>query len=797
MNRKIFALLSLGLISLSIFTRQFETPLPYGLGFAYGKDLFRQALPNLENKNEVDFLAFEIYPSATFYNRITNESFGKNNFNEKMNLSALFHGSDEFEFQNIFSDPSVELAGKNLDNVVLNPEYKYDEMGCVLGVGVQREHEIDGRIWNLRLHANLPVKIINIKNCNQFNKINISNTKINRDFDQKTSDLMIDTKNKTFVIKLNDAIKKGYIKNEINWFEEEKIFFTITPGIDVGQTNDSKSQMDLDKNILNTDCLFLNTGSSDQNFFIQNSLNNLLDGYIANYANPDKLNYYANYSIAFKIAKGKCVIPLGLYKNIPIEYQTLKVDNKEICISPKIIESAEVNNTGLLYTMNIDGETNATNATKFEVDGSNNICPKTVKVKTINIVALNSTILGNKKNNTIEFNDAPVFVQKKSDINTIIIPSYEAMPDHTPITDPNSTDYGLYNNKYEDTKLIGSNLLDNSSYCYVKNDGTLSQNDGSSAVFMYDVDYTNATFTDDLYLTSALKSDGQPTEESNLILNKIYKDLIQQQTLQEQQNAILMTQQILNGEVTIFGNSNTIKQKQKSSGDQSIITPEDSFKKNGIGDLDFELSFGSQWDNNKLSADLIFGAIIPTAPLNNNAEQILSRSLGNNGHYEFRLGSQAAYDVNSWIRLGGYAHWNIVVGENEEILAPFKNASFFGLQPITTIANVSWQNIIASFDVSMFASEWTSISMKYQYFLKTKDKMSFSESQKFDSMDFTEPISDNVMKNYTKRQSHKLLCQFSTAINQDVLLSFGGSTIIAGKNIGQENDLFATLTISY
>ncbi len=795
MNKKIFTLLSLGLISLSIFARQFETPLPYGLGFAYGKDLFRQTFPNLENKGDVDFLAFEIYPSATFYNRSINESFGISNFNDQMNLSALFHGSDEFSFQNIFSDPTTELTGKNLDNVVLNPEYKYDEMGCVLGFGVQREQDIDGRIWNLRLHANLPVRIINIKNCNQFNNLNVSNNKTNRDFDQKTSDLMIDTKNHTFVIKLNDAIRKGYIKNEINWFNEEKNYFTITPGLDVGQSNAIKSQMDLDKDILKTKCLFLNTLADNNNFFQENNSTNLLDGdgYIPNHASPDKLNYSSvDYAINFKIVAGKCVIPLCLYKSIPNTYQTFKVKNEKLCISPKIIKSAEVNDYGLLYTMNIDGETNAANAAKFEVDVSNNICPKTVEKTTINIVALNSTILENKKNNTVEFNDAPVFVQKKSDINTITIPNYNAIPTHSPVTDTNNANYGLYITNYKDTNLVGYDLLTNSTYCYVKSDGTLSQSDQSPAVFIYDVDYTDATFADDLYLTSALKSDSTPTEESVLILKKIYKDVIQQLTQQQQQNANLTAQQILNG-----GISNNFKQKQKANGSQSIVEPEDSFKKNGIGDLDLECSFGSQWAENKLSADLILGAIVPTAPLNNDAKQILSRSLGNNGHFEFRVGSQAAYDVNSWIRLGGYAHWNIAVGENEQILAPFKNALNFGIQSITTIANISWQNIIASFDISMFASQFTSISMKYQYYLKTKDKISFSENEKLDSADFVEPISDNIMKGYTKRQSHKLLFQISSAINQDVLLSFGGSTIVAGKNIGQENDLFATLTISY
>ena len=132
----------------SVKTRNLMTETSYGFGLPYGKDLYRQSMPTLELIGEEISSEYEIYPSLTFYSKGINKAYGNCDLTETYDLSILYHGTDSFNLNDTFYDSKIPTDFKYndlLDGMTINPVYSLNEKGCVLGVGAQREKEINGR----------------------------------------------------------------------------------------------------------------------------------------------------------------------------------------------------------------------------------------------------------------------------------------------------------------------------------------------------------------------------------------------------------------------------------------------------------------------------------------------------------------------------------------------------------------------------------------------------------------------------------------------------------------------------
>ncbi len=739
------------------FSREFLTPLPYK-NLPKIKILPAYSIPSLEITDEIDE-TFMVYPSMMIYNRSAENAYGNNNFSAQKNLSALFFGNDNFQLKDIFCDQTVQNSGQpymlGTDQLNVKTMCNYNETGCILGASAQKSMNMSGRPWTLRLHAHMPIKRLEVNNLNSNEMFEVDYINIP---DQSTMKVQIVDNKPLFAVRMDVA-------KENNIFELKSTNIPDYYHLNSPYKLNANTTALTDKTKITITPLDLAAGqvcgSADGNSYKSETIS-AVTGTPATCTISTGPTTSTPIHLVYAAVGTKEVVPsIGLYtpaatNNLP------EVNSKNIYLAPankaNLTASAEV-----YFTLNSDGVDATIGA---QIADTNKLSNGT----SFSLVRENNSISASP----IIYNTPPVLVQY----------SNSGFPDLTTLTSltaPINT-IKADGSFSDDFKTV---ILPALGFTTVETDGSLTDT-SKPGVFMYDTDYSAMNYYSDLYLTSALDSSGNPTPESI----EIYKQISNALNKETDDNRDMYLQ-----------NVNLLLKGWYVNG-QAQASPEkefnfNNFSKKNIGDLDLECSFGSMWLDNDFSGDIIFGAIIPTAPKINTPESRYSVALGNNGHFEGRIGAQAAYDVNSWIRFGGYAHWNIVLGANETIIPQFKNATVFGIQPATTEANISWQNIVASFDVSCFANQWTSLSMKYQYYLKTKDSISLSEQNLNDASGTSNPLSTDLMREFSKRQSHKLLFSLTTAVNDDVILSLGASTIVAGKNVAGEHDLFVNAMISF
>ena len=737
------------------FSREFFTPLPYK-NLPKIKILPSYSIPSLEITDEIDE-TFMVYPSMMIYNRSAENAYGNNNFSAQKNLSALFFGNDNFQLKDIFCDQTVQNSGQlymlGADQINVKTMCNYNETGCVLGASAQKSMNVSGRPWTLRLHAHMPIKRVEVNNLNSNEMFEVDYINIP---DQSTMKVQVINNKPLFAVRMDVAKQNNlfelkstdipdyyhlnlpYKLNAVTTLLTNKAAIAITP-------------LDLQAGKV--------CGSADGTTYEQDTIS-LVTGTpatctISNTTSTPIHLFYAG--------SAQEVVPsIGLYtsgatNNLP------EVNGKNIYLQPMNIKNLTAS-ASVYYTLNSDGVSVAIGK---QIADTNKLANGT----SFSLVTAKDAI----SSSPITYNTPPVLVQY----------SNTGFPDLTTLTKfaaPTNAMVAADGSFSSDFKTV---ILPALGLTTVATDGTLVDT-SKPGVFMYDTNYSAMNYYSDLYLTSALGASGNPTPESIEMYKRISDEL--NKATDDTRDMYLQNANLLLKGWYVNGQAQASPEKEFNF---------NNFSKKNIGDLDLECSFGSMWLDNDFSGDIIFGAIIPTAPKINTPESRYSVALGNNGHFEGRIGAQAAYDVNSWIRFGGYAHWNVVLGANETIVPQFKNATVFGIQPVTTEANISWQNIVASFDVSCFANQWTSLSMKYQYYLKTKDSISLSEQNLNDASGTSNPLSTDLMREFSKRQSHKLLFSLTTAVNDDVILSLGASTIVAGKNVAGEHDLFVNAMISF
>jgi hypothetical protein len=743
-----------------IISKNYMTPRAYGIGIPYGKSLFSKSIPAMEGENLFEELdkSFEIYPEISFIGRFVNQAFDKRSI--KRDLSYIFIGSDDFALQNLFVNNSLDNAPAyvtNLANVTVNPTYDYSEKGLVLGIGAQKEHDFNGRVWNVRISAHLPVIKNRLTNSKGYDALtsNKSGTSLSTTdsngvttFTNMNVAIKNDGTDTVYAIKMQDAFDKNFI--ELNnatpktWYARNYACFPAT---------------DLDTDIANGQVKYFD-GSVKKDIFVAGSLQTKLQ---------DTEGVELAVGLTTPSSTNDVAQPLiGKYYSLDGSTKLPQIDGIDLAVFPNIKSNIKTTATNTWYTLNSEG-VNVPNGTKVDTTAL-------AKDTEINVIGDGEKI----KFSTPQVVIINYFGDLSSDFKDFKLENYK-------ITESINND-GTWGDWTGNIDLLES-------------DGTynnLSGSTNSPSTFLYETDYTNLldasnnTNTKDLYIIG--KND---VANQNSASTKLYNKIISAYNNEAQFQADVAldsAQGLLEG---WYANG-------ESSSNTKISQPKNVYKWNeysqpGISDLDLECSIGSQWDSQKLAGDLIFGMILPTAAKTKDDYNYLQVSLGNGGHYEFRAGLQAAYDINSWIRFAGYAHGAIALGSNENLIPQFYGASNWGLQPVRVQTNVSWQSLVGALDLSCFANQWTAISMKYQFYFKTKDSYNPSKNTAVDAFGITNKLDPTFsgMREMSKQQSHKLILSLSSNINEDVYVSFGASTIVAGKNIGCENDFFINAMISY
>lgn len=220
-----------------------------------------------------------------------------------------------------------------------------------------------------------------------------------------------------------------------------------------------------------------------------------------------------------------------------------------------------------------------------------------------------------------------------------------------------------------------------------------------------------------------------------------------------------------------------------------------NFNKFGIGDLNLELDYIFNIFNEKLTIFGMLNYIIPTAT--KSSLSYLSYEFGNGGHSEGRLGLQIDYELLKCLSLVLYGSYTHAFNAMEKIIASYKGSYAFGMQPIQTFANTSWNQFILSIDLVTKISKIGGFDIGYQFINKGKDNINPIEKKLKDAVGIDQEIDFSFMIERSNRIAQKLKFSLYLNINNDFQIEAGTDFIFKGTQIMRENEYFGRITYSY
>lgn len=234
---------------------------------------------------------------------------------------------------------------------------------------------------------------------------------------------------------------------------------------------------------------------------------------------------------------------------------------------------------------------------------------------------------------------------------------------------------------------------------------------------------------------------------------------------------------------------------------------EDVFKKCGIsfnsqritgfGDLDTELYAG--W----FPADYTYlegfiGVRWPTGKKNHTPQNVFRQPLGNNGHYEIKLGTQVLWQPCSWAALQGDVTGYFVNFSKECIATAFTNAVVKNIGiPVT--ASIKWNYYILHTDLIFTPQNWCWISgvVGYEFYHKSCDTINFCQKTAQDCLGVQQELSGRLLSQNTRVSSHKIRGEALIEPSSWLYFFGGASKVVSGSNVPKETEWYLGFTLYY
>ena len=220
----------------------------------------------------------------------------------------------------------------------------------------------------------------------------------------------------------------------------------------------------------------------------------------------------------------------------------------------------------------------------------------------------------------------------------------------------------------------------------------------------------------------------------------------------------------------------------------------DSQRRVGLGDLDLNFYFGYDLTK-RIYGEGELGLTLPTAKTNDDLNNLLKPTLGNNGHVEILLGTQWKFDVSRCFNIDINASYSFALKSKEKRLAAFEDATVknFGSLDDVLNADVSWKWFDGRAEFTLFHpnNECFGMTAGYEFYFKTEDKVTFEEST---HGGFT--LSGDTLALRTKQIAHKLQFEIFNYFDQFELF-VGGSQVFAGKNTPKESQMYFGVKVDF
>lgn len=160
--------------------------------------------------------------------------------------------------------------------------------------------------------------------------------------------------------------------------------------------------------------------------------------------------------------------------------------------------------------------------------------------------------------------------------------------------------------------------------------------------------------------------------------------------------------------------------------------------------------------------------------------------LGNNGHYEFKLGIQALWQANCYAALKGDLSWHAVQRSSECVATPFFGACVKNIgRPLDV--QIAWDYLLFHADIILTPRAYTGLEIGYELYHKKRDSIYWFESYATDCQGNRNLLDSSVLSRNTNVTSHKIRAEaFWFCDTFDIF--GGGSAVFAGRNAPKEHE---------
>jgi hypothetical protein len=233
------------------------------------------------------------------------------------------------------------------------------------------------------------------------------------------------------------------------------------------------------------------------------------------------------------------------------------------------------------------------------------------------------------------------------------------------------------------------------------------------------------------------------------------------------------------------------------------------FHDSGLGDLSLELLIGTYFLQNRAILDVYIGLDCPTGASIDGSNSYLAVGLGNNGHFVGKIGLQGFLDIDYLfrLRLSGRCYLEHGLKAKEQLVPGLQGFPVFGIIPVKMDANVSWNGGLVQVNGSLYANDFSGLTVGYQFWKKGEDAiiMTCLESiliPNFNSQgDFTDYISaepdfSGVIE-MSRKFSHTVSFNFFSRLVNECFFNAGMSRVFRGEQVPQVTNFQAAFGISY
>lgn len=213
--------------------------------------------------------------------------------------------------------------------------------------------------------------------------------------------------------------------------------------------------------------------------------------------------------------------------------------------------------------------------------------------------------------------------------------------------------------------------------------------------------------------------------------------------------------------------------------------------------------------SDKCYGEIFVGAVLPTAQESQDYSSPYRAQLGNNKHYEARVGVSLAIQPFSAINVKADAVYTCVIPREEIKFASFKGARIKNVGPLVK-AEVGWNYYVARIEATIFHLKARAISnmIGYEFYYKDRDALHFPrnnlatwQGRTFDidgsSLRNEYPLDATIATQNTDAIAHRCKLETSFRITNQCEFCLGFGYTFAGKNVPQAVDASLVLNVVF